>query len=178
MPLAGPVDTSSLTPHEPVGPSLRRVFRLRSNLGAAASVGDSGEGERRVVELASGELESPLPALNGARLVQGGADYLRIDTKGHARLDARYVFQLPSRHLLYFQSSGIRHVPPSYSDPQAATLLAQGHDIHPNRYYFRLKLILESDDPDPHVQDIVNKILIASAVRGPLSIVYDAYVVE
>jgi hypothetical protein len=63
-------------------------------------------------------------------------------------------------------------------DNQATHELNQGADIHPARYYFRLKLILESDDPHPAIQEACNKIVVASAVRGETSIVYDAYLLE
>ena len=79
---------------------------------------------------------------------------------------------------MYFQSSGIRFVPESYADQSAKDKLLAGQDIDPNLYYFRLKLILECDDPDPLVQDVVNKIVIASAVRHPDRVVYQAYVVQ
>lgn len=79
---------------------------------------------------------------------------------------------------LYFQSTGIRFVPASYPDQTAKDKLLAGQDIDPNLYYFRLKLQLESDDPDPAVQDVVNKVVIASAVRHPDRVVYQAYVVQ
>ena len=79
---------------------------------------------------------------------------------------------------MYFQSSGIRLVPDAYNDEEAKSLLLAGQDLDPKRYYFRLKLILETDCPDPKVQDIVNKIVIASAVRHPKAVVYQAYVVN
>lgn len=80
---------------------------------------------------------------------------------------------------MYFQSSGIRYVPTNYPNHQAAKhALLNGQDVDPKDYYFRLKLMLESDDPDPEIQDLVNKIVIASAVRRPNSILYQAYVVQ
>lgn len=77
---------------------------------------------------------------------------------------------------LYFQSSGRRFVPSG--DSLVAAALAAGQDIDPAKYYFRLKLILESDDPHLDVQEVCRKVVIASAVRGESSIVYDAYVLD
>jgi hypothetical protein len=54
----------------------------------------------------------------------------------------------------------------------------QGELVDPSQYYFRLKLILECDDPDPQVQDLVCKVVIASAVRTTDTVMYQAYVVN
>ncbi|SYW79370.1 uncharacterized protein UBRO2_03054 [Ustilago bromivora] len=143
-------------------------------------VGDSGEGLRKIVPITPGGRinSTTIPALDGAVGMSGGSDYLRIDQFGKTRLDARYFFRLRSGHNLYIQSSGVRFVPKSYPDQSAQDRLLAGEDIDPNLYYFRLKLILESDDPDEKVQDVVNKVVIASAVRHPDKVVYQAYVVE
>lgn len=69
-------------------------------------------------------------------------------------------------------------MPQSYPDQSAKDKLLAGQDVDPKLYYFRLKLILECDDPDPQVQDVVNKVVIASAVRHHDSVVYQAYVVQ
>jgi len=63
-------------------------------------------------------------------------------------------------------------------NPIAAAALTSGQDINPANYYFRLNLILESDDPHPDLQEVCRKLVIASAVRGENSIVYDAYVLD
>ena len=165
---------------QPILPTLTHIFRLSCPVSAPHVVGDSGEGLRKIVPiLPNGTITSHThPAFDGAIGQPGGSDYFRIDAFGKTRLDARYFFTLKSGHNLYFQSSGIRFVPESYPDQSAKQKLLNGHDLDPKLYYFRLKLVLECDDPDPHVQDVVNKVIIASAVRHPDSVVYDAYVVE
>lgn len=171
----------SLSTHEwePVPLSLAPIFRAECRVDPPNVVGDSGEGVRKIVPITTGSLSSSaVPALDGAKLMPGGSDYFRTDAMGKTRLDARYYFQLRDGHNLYVQSSGIRLVPASYNNPQAKEDLLAGKDIDPTTYYFRLKLILESDSPDAQVQDIVNKIVIASAVRHPDSVVYQAYVVN
>ncbi|KAJ1034563.1 hypothetical protein NDA18_001419 [Ustilago nuda] len=161
-------------------PRLEPIFRLSCPVEQPHVVGDSGEGLRKIVPItAGGRINSTtIPALDGAVDMSGGSDYFRIDQFGKTRLDARYFFRLRSGHNLYIQSSGVRFVPKSYPDQSAQDRLLTGEDIDPNLYYFRLKLILESDDPDEKVQDVVNKVVIASAVRHPDRVVYQAYVVE
>ncbi|KAJ1033196.1 hypothetical protein NDA13_001194 [Ustilago tritici] len=131
-------------------PRLEPIFRLSCPVEQSHVVGDSGEGLRKIVPITPGGRinSTTIPALDGA-----------VDN-------------------LYIQSSGVRFVPKSYPDQSAQDRLLAGEDIDPNLYYFRLKLILESDDPDEKVQDVVNKVVIASAVRHPDRIVYQAYVVE
>ncbi|EST06074.1 hypothetical protein PSEUBRA_003932 [Kalmanozyma brasiliensis GHG001] len=165
---------------QPVPISLRPIFRLSCPVETAHVVGDSGEGLRKIVPIPAGGVmtSDTIPAFDGATGMPGGSDYFRTDRFGKTRLDARYFFQLKSGHNLFFQSSGIRFVPETYPDQSAKYALLAGQDIDPSKYYFRLKLMLECDDPDALVQDAVNKIVIASAVRHPDSVVYQAYVVE
>lgn len=164
---------------EPVPLLVAPVFRAVCRVDPPQVVGDSGEGLRKIVPITSGALSSTqIPALDGATLMPGGSDYFRTDAQGKTRLDARYYFHLADGHNIYFQSSGIRLVPDSYANPQAKHDLLAGKDIDPATYYFRLKLMLESDSPDPQIQDLVSKIVIASAVRHPDSVVYQAYVVN
>jgi hypothetical protein len=201
------MDESLLTKHEPVAPSLRFIFRLRSTLAAPITIGNTGQGTRKVIPLTGGILTTNVDnlkgesAFEGAQCIDSGADYLLKDseTTSLTRLDARYVFRLrsgrewqaahpqgasdtdkrlhcSSADHLYIQSSGRRYVPSG--DEEATRLLNKGEDIEPERYYFRLKLIFESDDPDPAIQEAVSKIVVATAVRGETSIVYDAYLLD
>ncbi|TKY89418.1 hypothetical protein EX895_001949 [Sporisorium graminicola] len=165
---------------QPVPISLDPIFRLSCPVEKAHVVGDSGEGLRKIVPISAGGTmtSTTVRAFDGAVGMPGGSDYFRTDRFGKTRLDARYFFQLKSGHNLFFQSSGIRFVPETYEDQTAKEKLLAGQDLDPNLYYFRLKLILECDNPDPQVQDIVNKIVIASAVRHPDRVVYQAYVVQ
>lgn len=164
---------------EPVPLTVTRIFRAECQVDPPNVVGDSGEGLRKIVPITSGFLASKsIPALDGATIMPGGSDYFRTDAQGKTRLDARYHFKLKDGHSIYFQSTGIRFVPESYSNAQAKADLLAGKDIDPATYYFRLKLILESDSPDALIQDLVGKIVVASAVRHPDSVVYDAYVVN
>lgn len=165
---------------QPVAPTLRPIFQLSCPVEPSHLIGDSGEGVRKIVPITAGGTitSSNIPAFDGAVGMPGGSDYFRTDRFGKTRLDARYFFRLKSGHNLYFQSSGIRFVPDTYPDQTAKHQLLNGQDIDPSKYYFRLKLMLESDDPDPKLQDVVNKIVIASAVRHPDSVVYQAYVVD
>lgn len=76
---------------------------------------------------------------------------------------------------IYIQSRGTR-----YGRTKAATeaLLSGDKEADPKDYYFRLRLELETDDPDPLVQEACKSIVVASAVRGLKSIAYDAYILE
>lgn len=96
------IDSSTISTHIPVQPSLRFIFRLASNLADPVIIGSSGEGTRKVVSLTTGRLfteigsQKGLDAFEGAIYLEGGADYLTVDALGDSRLDARYVFKLSS----------------------------------------------------------------------------------
>lgn len=97
--------------------------------------------------------------------------------QGLTTLDARYTFRLRSGANLYVQSSGTRYG----QDAEAVSLLVQGRaeEVVPaeERIYFRLRLTMESDDPDLDgpVQTACRSLVIATAVRGGCSVLYDAY---
>lgn len=98
------MDEALITQHEPVAPSLRFIFRLRSTLATPITIGDSGQGTRKVIPLTGGLLYAQPgdkrgeEAFNGAQCIDSGADYLLKDseTTSLTRLDARYVFRLKS----------------------------------------------------------------------------------
>lgn len=86
-----------MTNLEPVGITLEPVFRVTCPVEPAHTVGDSGEGVRKIVPIApGGTITSPIAALDGAVGMHGGSDYFRTDQFGKTRLDARYFFKLKS----------------------------------------------------------------------------------
>lgn len=206
--IASPMDPSILPGFEPVRPALRPIFRVEAQLQAPATVGNTGMGVRKIIPIIAGVVRSPSGSdtdrkcpFAGAKLLSGGADYFLQDSAGTTRLDARYGFELLSgrehrdcvdqahpilqstyifKYIpsdtdnLYVQSRGTRFA----RDEAAAQGLAQGDDVDPRNYYFRLRLELESDDPDTQVQEACRSMVVASAVRGKESIVYDAYILE
>lgn len=99
------MDYSLVTKHLPITPSLRFIFRLSSTLATPTTIGNTGQGTRKVIPLTDGILSTQIKnellgeqAFEGAKCLKSGADYLTKDseTTSMTRLDARYVFQLAS----------------------------------------------------------------------------------
>ncbi|KAK0532830.1 hypothetical protein OC842_003174 [Tilletia horrida] len=170
----------------PPTPALRFLFRIEAQLEAKwAAVGQSANAFRAIVPIKGGRIvASPQPApgevgqervregikaFDGARIIVGGSDFLRRTDDGVFWPTAHYGFELPSGHYLYVNSEGSRIILPHAKDPSNPA---------PDEMLFRLRLKLESDDPDEEVQRAVRSVLVASAVRGLGTIAMDVYAVE
>ncbi|KAI3476119.1 hypothetical protein L1887_62338 [Cichorium endivia] len=140
-----------MTSLEPVEITLEPVFRVTCPVEPAHNVGDSGEGVRKIVPIApGGTITSPSQPSTG-----------QWECMVEATTSAPTSSARPASTQDTFSNSNL-----------------VGELVDPSQYYFRLKLILECDDPDPQVQDLVCKVVIASAVRTTDTVMYQAYVVN
>ncbi|KAL9934437.1 hypothetical protein V8E36_006893 [Tilletia maclaganii] len=161
----------------PPAPSLRFLFRVQATLEPKwAAIGQSTNSFRAVVPITGGSLSSApndklrgIPGVDGARLIKGGADFLRRTDDGVFWPTAHYAFELRSGHYIYFSTEGSRIVLPTAVDPARP---------QPHEMLFRLRLKLETDDPDPEIQQACKSVIIGAAVRGPDAIAIDAYAVQ
>ncbi|KAK0553435.1 hypothetical protein OC846_001289 [Tilletia horrida] len=171
---------SNLTP-PPLKP--RFLFRLQARLeGRPPVIGLGGAGVRLIVPVLGGQLVSHpeksyaadvqlqgSKAFDGGRVIKGGADYLRRTEDGIFWPTAHYAIVLTSGHYMYVNSEGTRVISPDAVDPK---------NPQPHEMMFRLRMKLESDDPDADVQKACKGIVVTSAVRGPDGIAFDAYLME
>ncbi|PWN43898.1 hypothetical protein IE81DRAFT_311334 [Ceraceosorus guamensis] len=173
-----PLDDTKLTSFQPAAPALVPLFRCECTVGSVHVVGQTSVGMRKIIPLESAVLTSSdaTSPFHGARLLEGGAaDYLRTDAEGTAWLDARYAFLLRSGRTLYVQSSGTRY---GHSAEAGQKLLEGKEEVEVGEYCFRLRLILECEDEHEEIRKACKSLVIASAVRGTRSVVYDAYLVQ
>jgi hypothetical protein len=126
-------------PHDPPKPQLEFLFRAALVAGIARSVGRMPLGERRIVEIAGGEVTGPKLA---GTVLPGGADWQLVRDDGTTVLEARYTVQTEDGSLVYIRHTGFRHGP-----PELALRIARGEDIDPSRYYFRTSPTFETSAP-------------------------------
>jgi hypothetical protein len=125
-------------------PALTHIADFTIRVGAPITIGDSGEGLRRVVPIVGGEIrggEIRGGALNG-RILEGGADYQLIRQDGFTTMDARYVAELDDGHLLYIVNSGVRFGP-----AEIMARITRGEPVDPADVYFRTTPRFETVSP-------------------------------
>jgi hypothetical protein len=121
-------------------PELRFAFEVAVEVGAPLDLGQTQNGHRRIVPIASGRVEGP--RLNG-RVVPGGADWQILRPDGSADLDARYTIETVEGALVYVVNRGVRHGP-----PEILQKLNRGERVDPAAYYFRSAATFETSAPE------------------------------
>lgn len=144
------------------------LFRLTIEVGTPAPVGDAGDHELRIVPITGGRFEGPL--LSGV-ILPGGADWLRVEPDGTARIDVRLTLQEASGGLVYVQYQGVRTGPAPVLER-----LAKGEAVPASDYYFRAAIRFET--AAPALRWLNRTIAIATGQRPPSGPCYDVYAVK
>jgi hypothetical protein len=138
-------------------PTLAHVADFLVEVGQPITVGETGQGLRRVVPITGG-------TIRGARLegtiLNAGADFQIIGPDGFTRLEARYVVRLADGALLYVENTGVRFGP-----PEAMARIARGEPVDPAQVYFRSTPRFEI--AEPAYQWLTRPLFIASGARHP-----------
>jgi Protein of unknown function (DUF3237) len=149
-------------------PGLTPVYRLTATLGAPLELGESPQGQRRIVPLTGGTFAGP--ELRGKLLPGASADWQTVLPDGTALGDVRYTLETEAGELLYVQSRGVRH-------GSAAVLarLGRGEDVDPSEYTFRTSTKIEAAAGG---LEWLNKgIFISVGARAQGGVIYDTYLV-
>jgi hypothetical protein len=105
-----------------------------------------------------------------ATILPGGADWQVVHEDGMAAIDTRYTLQTQDDALISVATRGVRHGP-----PEVLRRLAEGQPVDPAEYYFRVSIQYETGAA---AYLWLNRIVaVASAVRLPDQVIYDAYAV-
>ncbi len=142
---------------ETPGLPLEHVADAVVSVGTPITVGDSGEGIRRVVPILGGTLDGH--RLH-ATVLAAGADYQLIRPDGIATLDARYVAQTDDGTMLYIVNTGIR-----YGTPETIRRLTRGENVDPALVYFRSAPRFETVSPE--YQWLMQSLFVATGIRRP-----------
>jgi hypothetical protein len=138
-------------------PELRFAFEVAVEVGAPLDLGQTQNGHRRIVSIASGRVEGP--RLNG-RVLPGGADWQILRPDGSAELDARYTIETALGALIYVVNRGVRHGP-----PEVLEKLNRGERVDPSAYYFRSAATFETSAPE--CQWLTRAVLVGVGERYP-----------
>lgn len=128
----------------------------------------SDAGKRRIIPITGGTFEGK--TLKG-KILNNGADWQIVDAQGHAIIDTRYLLQTDDGALIYLQTKGYR-----YGPPDVLKQLAQGKEVDPKTYYF--KVTMEFETSSPQYAWLNHTIGVGSAMRLGKAVVYDAYALQ
>lgn len=152
----------------PATPTLEFLAHVRADVETPQLLGQTLEGERRIVPIAGGEIEGP--ELRGT-ILPGGADWQVVGADGTAVLEARYTVRTEDGALVYVRNLGLRHGPPS-----VLKRIQRGEEVDPTEYYFRSTPRFEAGDAR---YAWLNRILaVGSGARLANEVQLDIYVVR
>jgi hypothetical protein len=138
-------------------PALEHVFDVAVEVAPPLTIGDTGAGVRRIVDIVGGVVSGP--RLHG-RIRPGGADFQLIRPDGTAELQARYVIEAADGALIYVENQGIRTGP-----ADALAQLNRGEPVDPGLIYFRTTPRFETAAA-PH-RWLMQHIFVACGIRRP-----------
>lgn len=153
---------------EPVRPSLELITRLRATLAEPLELGQTPWGRRRVIGVTGGDFDGP--RLSG-RVLPGGADWQVVHEDGTATIDTRYTLECHDGALISVATRGCRR-----GTREVLERIGRGEPVDPSEYYFRVSIEYETSAPEYVWLNWV--VAVASAVRLPDQVVYDAYLVR
>jgi hypothetical protein len=149
-------------------PRLTHVFRLEATLGQPLDLGDTAQGNRRIVPLTGGTFTGP--EIKGKLLPGASADWQIVLPDGTAFGDIRYTLQTDGGALLYLQSRGVRH-----GSADVLARLSRGEDVEANEYTFRTSTQIET--AAPHLAWMNKGVFISVAGRHAGGVIYETYLV-
>jgi hypothetical protein len=152
-----------MTPAQPLNTQL--LFTLTGTVGAPYEIGVLPQGRRRIIPIEGGEFEGP--RIRG-QVLPSGADWMLIRPDGVAVIDVRATLQTDDDALIHMRYSGYRHGPAGVMQA-----LADGEDVDPATYYFRIAVILETG---AEKYSWLNRIVaVGTGRRIPEGPIYDVY---
>lgn len=163
--LAAPVSAKDAAP---AAPALNYAFTITLKAGAPAELGEVEGARRRFIPILGGIVSGP--KLQG-EVLPGGGDWQTVTPEGVAKIDARYFLKLADGTIVEVLSPGVR-----VASPDVAKRLAQGEDVDPRLYYYRVTPQLRVKSG---AQDWLGKnAFVATGARRPDRVVLDFFTVE
>lgn len=125
-------------------------------------------GQRRIIPITGGTFEGP--SFRGS-ILNNGADWQIVDSKGLAIIDTRYLLKTDDGALIYLQTKGYRH-----ASPEILKQLSTGKDVDPSQYYFKLTMQFETSALQ--YAWLNQTVAVGSAMRLGKAVIYDAFTLK
>ncbi len=149
----------------PLPISFEHVCDVRVLVAKPLEFGDTGLGERRVIDITGGTVTGP--KFTGC-VRQGGADYQIIRDNGLTELHARYALEDEASKLVYVVNDGIRFGP-----KEALDKIKRGEPVDPALIYFRAFPKFETSAPE--YEWMMQSLFVCTGVRRPDAVELSVY---
>lgn len=147
-------------------PQLEHLCDLAVRVAMPVEVGAGPSGVRRMIPITGGEVSGRL----SGQVLPGGADFQLIVGGTLARLDARYVIELPDGARVFVQNTAVRA-----ASAEVTAKLMRGEPVPPEAVYFRCQPTFETGDP--RWQWLHERQFIGTGVRLPDTVLMSFYCV-
>jgi len=111
-------------------PKVEFVFSAEGLLAAPIQIGNTYEGQRRIIPILGGTFEGP--DMRGSFVSSGAADWQFTRPDGVTQVEATYAIQTDDGVVIQVDNFGLRHGP-----QEVMQRLAAGEEVDPDTYYFR-----------------------------------------
>ena len=145
--------------------NFEHVCDIRVLVAIPLEFGDTGLGERRIIDITGGTISGP--KFSG-KVRHGGADYQIIRPNGLTELHARYTLEDDAGRLVYVVNDGIRFGP-----KEALDRIKRGEPVDPALIYFRAFPKFETAAPD--YQWMMESLFVCTGVRRPDAVELSIY---
>ncbi len=160
-------------------PALEHVLDLDVSVDAPIDAGIltglGTQGRRRIIPITGGVVSGQYQGQRiQGRVLPGGADFQRVPGDTCADLDARYLIALDGDFAgehIFVMNRALRRA----SAEDVARLL-KGEPVDPTRVYFRCAPVFEVSSP--HLQWLVEHIVIGTGARAPNGVKISFYIVK
>lgn len=147
--------------------SLDHVLDLGVEVADPIDVGDTGDGERRIIPITGGTVSGRVDG----EVLAAGADYQLFRAERPTELVARYAIETASGSRVYVENRGVR-----VSDPEVSRRLRDGEEVDPGDVYFRSVPEFETADSD--LAWLARSVFVAAGVRRPYGVKLAVYRVD
>ena|ERR1700730_10980313 len=145
------------------------LMRLTAELDPAQVIGDTPQGDRRIIPVVGGSFSGP--QLKGQVLAGGGGDWLLFRKDGAAQLDVRTTLRTDDGALIYVSYRGVSVIPPDLRQR-----IMSGQDVDPAQYYFRTTPYFETASEK---YSWLNKLVtVGVGKRTKTSVTYSIYAIK
>ena len=137
-------------------PQLEFVFAAEGRLADPIQIGQTFEGQRRIIPILDGHFEGP--NIKGTFVSVGAADWQFTRNDGVTQAEATYAIQTDDGVIIQIENFGLRHGPASVMQR-----LVAGEDVDPAEYYFRTNPRFKA--PEGKYDWLNKSIFVASGAR-------------
>jgi hypothetical protein len=135
---------------------LERVLELEIDVESPIEIGDTGNGQRRIIPITGGTVTGWCEGT----VLAVGADYQLYRDRRPTELVAKYAFETDDGDRVYVENRGMR-----VADPETKRKLRDGEEVDPDAVYFCS--VPEFEVASPELSWLEEHVFVAAGTRQP-----------